>query len=68
MNLLQNDSGKKEQAMSNQACEFESLIEQIRLAFYNLPSPESEVLKWTHIGSADYVNNELSDILQFLTK
>ena len=55
-------------AMTAQAAKFESLIEQIRNAFYDLPAPESEFLTWGHVGSAEYVNNELRDILQFLTR
>ena len=55
-------------AMTSQAAKFESLIEQIRNAFYDLPAPESEFLKWSHVGSAEHVNSELRDILQFLTR
>ncbi|MCX6602543.1 MAG: hypothetical protein NTV52_03000 [Acidobacteria bacterium] len=55
-------------AMTSQAAKFESLIEQIKTAFYDMPAPESDALKWGHVGSAEYVNKELSEILQFLTR
>ena len=62
------DRQEKDNAMTSQAAKFESLIEQIRNAFYDLPAPESEHLKWSHVGSAEHVNSELRDILQFLTR
>ena len=54
--------------MTSQAAKFESLIEQIKASFYDLPAPESEYLEWGHVNSAEHVNNELFDILQFLTR
>ena len=55
-------------AMTSQAAKFELLIEQIKGAFYDMPAPESDALKWVHVSSAVHVNNELRDILQFLTR
>lgn len=56
-------------AMIAQEAKFESLIEQIRNAFYDLPAPESAAFKkLEHVRSAEHVNNELRDILQFLTR
>lgn len=54
--------------MTSQAAKFESLMNQIKTAFYDMPAPESEFLTWGHVGSAEHVNNELRDILQFLTR
>ena len=55
-------------AMTAQEAKFRSLVRQIETAFYDLPAPESEFLTWGHVGSAEHVNKELSDILQFLTR
>jgi hypothetical protein len=55
-------------AMTSQEAKFRSLLRQIDTAFYDLPAPESDCLTWSHVGSAEHVNNELGDILQFLTR
>ena len=62
------DRQKMDLAMTAQEAKFRSLVKQIETAFYDLPAPESEYLKWGHVNSAEYVNKELSDILQFLTR
>ena len=62
------DKQKMDIAMANQEAKFRSLVRQIKTAFYDLPAPESEFLTWGHVGSAEHVNKELSDILQFLTR
>ena len=54
--------------MTAQEVKFRSLVKQIETEFYSLPAPESEYLKWSHVGSAEHVNKELSEILQFLTR
>ena len=59
---------KMDMAMTAQEAKFRSLLKKIETAFYDLPAPESEHLKWGHVGSAEYANKELSDILQFLTR
>ena len=62
------DRQKMDLAMTAQEAKFRSLVKQIETAFYDLPAPESEFLTWGHVGSAEHVNKELSDILQFLTR
>ena len=59
---------KMDIAMTAQESRFRSLLRQIDTAFYDLAAPESEHLTWSHVGSAEYVNKELGDILQFLTR
>lgn len=59
---------KMDNAMTAQEARFRSLVRRIENAFYDLPAPESDALKWSHVGSAEYVNKELGDILQFLTR
>ena len=59
---------KMDLAMTAQEAKFKSLVRQIETAFYDLPAPESEFLTWGHVGNAEHVNNELLDILQFLTR
>lgn len=66
--ILENNSIKLDNAMTKQAAEFRSLMHAIEGAFYDLPAPESNNLTWSHVGSAEHVNNELRDILKFLTR
>ena len=62
------DRQKMDNAMTAQEARFKSLLKKIESAFYDLPAPESEHLTWSHVGSAEHVNKELGDILQFLTR
>ena len=54
--------------MTKHAAQFEDVMQQIRDSFYDLPAPGSEHLKWGHVGSAEYVVDELRDIANFLKR
>lgn len=54
--------------MTAQEAKFRSLLKKIESAFYDLPAPESEYLEWSHVGSAEHVNDELRYILQFISR
>jgi hypothetical protein len=58
----------RDNAMTKHAAQFEDVMQQIRDSFYDLPAPGSEHLKWGHVGSAEYVVDELRDIANFLKR
>jgi len=59
---------KIDNEMTKHAAQFETVMQQIRDSFYDLPAPESDYLNWGHVGSAEHVVNELRDIANFLKR
>ena len=58
----------KDETMSEQAAIFADLLEELKEAFYDMPAPESNTLTWSHVSSAEHVNTELKEIIQFLKR
>ena len=58
----------RDNAMTKHAAQFETVMQQIRDSFYDLPAPCSEFLNWGHVGSAKHVVDELRDIANFLKR
>jgi hypothetical protein len=58
----------RDNAMTKHAADFEAVMQQIRDSFYDLPAPGSDYLEWGHVGSAEYVVDELRDIANFLKR
>jgi len=62
------NSQEMDNAMTKHAAEFEAVMQQIRDSFYDMPAPQSDALKWVHVGSAGHVVTELRDVANFLKR
>lgn len=58
----------RDNAMTKQAADFESVMQQIRDSFYDLPAPGSGFVKWGHVCLANHVVTELRDIANSLKR
>jgi len=57
----------KNEAMSEQGMIFADQLEELQRLFCDMPAPLSDSLQWGHVESAKKVNQELKELIQFLT-
>ena len=57
----------KDEAMSDQGIIFGDLLDELKNLFYDMPAPESDSLQWSHVESARKVNQDLKELIEFLT-
>ena len=57
----------KHEAMSEQGMIFADQLEELQRLFHDMPAPESDSLQWGHVESAKKINQDMKELIEFLT-